>query len=42
MGLRTRQFRFAYPSRILQRRHYVVIATLPILLNRDLFYGRRG
>ena len=37
IGLRTRQFRFAYPSRIYSIGITVVIATLPILLNHDLF-----
>jgi hypothetical protein len=37
IGLRTRQFRFAYPSRIYSAGITVVIATLPILLNHDLF-----
>src|SRR3984893_14768486 len=37
IGLRTRQFRFAYPSRIYSAGITVVIATFPILLNHDLF-----
>jgi hypothetical protein len=37
IGLRTRLFRFAYPSRIYSAGITVVIATLPILLNHDLF-----
>jgi hypothetical protein len=37
IGLRTRQFRFAYPSRIYSAGITVVIATLPILLNHNLF-----
>src|SRR3981081_1962603 len=36
IGLRTRQFRFAYPSRIYSAGITVVIATLPILLNHNL------
>jgi len=50
IGLRTRQFRFAYPSRIYSAGITLVIATLPILLNHDLlrwpsrvmdWFGRR-
>ena len=37
IGLRTRQFRFAYPSRIYSAGITLLIATLPILLNHDLF-----
>jgi len=37
IGLRTRQFQFAYPSRVYSAGITVVIATLPILLNHDLF-----
>jgi hypothetical protein len=37
IGLRTREFRFAYPSRIYSAGITVVIATLPILLSHDLF-----
>src|SRR4030081_2896318 len=36
IGLRTRQFRFAYPSRIYSAGITLVIATLPFLLNHDL------
>jgi hypothetical protein len=36
IGLRTRLFRFAYPSRIYSAGITVVIATVPILLNHDL------
>jgi len=50
IGLRTRQFRFAYPSRIYSAGITLLIATLPILLNQDLlqwpsramdWFGRR-
>src|SRR3981081_1179871 len=37
IGLRTRQFQFAYPSRVYSAGITVVIATLPILLNHNLF-----
>lgn len=37
IGLRTRQFQFAYPSRIYSIGVTLVIASLPILLNHDLF-----
>jgi hypothetical protein len=36
LGLRTREFQYAYPSRIYSAGVTILIATLPIILNRDL------
>jgi hypothetical protein len=36
-GLRTREFQYAYPSRIYSAGVVAIIASLPIILNRDLF-----
>jgi hypothetical protein len=36
IGLRTREFQFAYPSRVYSAGVTILIAALPIILNRDL------